>query len=130
MRRLLSVIVSLVSVMTFAQKQSAELAPQDSGDMLRIGKSYLGTKYVANTLDRDGEEELVIRTDAVDCLTFVEYTLAQAISPLQKICKRYGIVTVSSTVILRDCIIHPTGLKMVSAMVSLQMSLPGTVRLQ
>ena len=90
MRRLLSVIVSLVSVMTFAQKQSAELAPQDSGDMLRIGKSYLGTKYVANTLDRDGEEELVIRTDAVDCLTFVEYTLAQAISPsftenLQKI---------------------------------------------
>ena len=43
MRRLLSVIVSLVSVMTFAQKQSAELAPQGSGDMLRIGKSYLGT---------------------------------------------------------------------------------------
>ena len=105
--------------MTFAQKQSAELAPQDSGDMMRIGKSYLGTKYVANTLDRDGEEELVIRTDAVDCLTFVEYTLAQAmVLPLQKICRRYGIGTVSSMAILHGCIIRPTGLIIVSATVS------------
>ena len=79
MRRLLSVIVSFISAMTFAQQQPAELTPQDSRTMLQIGKSYLGTKYVANTLDRDGEEELVIRTDAVDCLTFVEYTLAQAL---------------------------------------------------
>lgn len=87
MGRFLSVIVSFVSVMTFAQEQSAEPAPQDSAEftaptaMLQIGKSYLGTKYVANTLDRDGEEKLVVRTDAVDCLTFVEYTLAQALSP-------------------------------------------------
>lgn len=103
MRRLLSVIVSLVSVITFAQEQSAELAPQDSAGftasiaMSRIGKSYLGTKYVANTLDRDGEETMVVRTDAVDCLTFVEYTLAQALSPsfaenLQKIRYRDGII--------------------------------------
>ena len=97
MRRLLSVIVSLVSVMTFAQEQSAELAPQDSAAMLRIGKSYLGTKYVANTLDCDGEEKLVVRTDAVDCLTFVEYTLAQALGPsfaenLQRIRYRDGII--------------------------------------
>ena len=53
--------------------------PENPEPMLRIGKSYLGTKYVANTLDQDGEESLVIRTDAVDCLTFVEYTLAQAL---------------------------------------------------
>ena len=103
MGRFLSVIVSFVSVMTFAQEQSAEPAPQDSAEftaptaMLQIGKSYLGTKYVANTLDRDGEEKLVVRTDAVDCLTFVEYTLAQALSPsftenLQKIRYRDGII--------------------------------------
>ena len=97
MRRLLSVIVSFISAMTFAQQQPAELTPQDSRTMLQIGKSYLGTKYVANTLDRDGEEELVIRTDAVDCLTFVEYTLAQALGSsftenLQKIRYRDGII--------------------------------------
>ena len=61
MGRFLSVIVSFVSVMTFAQEQSAEPAPQDSAEftaptaMLQIGKSYLGTKYVANTLDRRRE---------------------------------------------------------------------------
>ena len=97
MRGLLSVIVSFISAMTFAQQQPAELTPQDSRTMLQIGKSYLGTQYVANTLDRDGEEELVIRTDAVDCLTFVEYTLAQALGSsftenLQKIRYRDGII--------------------------------------
>lgn len=91
MRGLLSVIVSFISAMTFAQQQPAELTPQDSRTMLQIGKSYLGTKYVANTLDRDGEEELVIRTDAVDCLTFVEYTLAQALgSSFTENRKRYA----------------------------------------
>ena len=34
--------------------------PQDAEPMLRIGKSYLGTKYVANTLDQGTEETLVI----------------------------------------------------------------------
>lgn len=71
--------------------------PENPEPMLRIGKSYLGTKYVANTLDQDGEESLVIRTDAVDCLTFVEYTLAQALGSsfadnLQKIRYRDGII--------------------------------------
>lgn len=71
--------------------------PEDSEPMLRIGKSYLGTKYVANTLDQDEKEALVIRTDAVDCLTFVEYTLAQALGSsfannLQKIRYRDGII--------------------------------------
>ena len=56
-----------------------------------------GTKYVANTLDQDEKETLVIRTDAVDCLTFVEYTLAQALGSsfadnLQKIRYRDGII--------------------------------------
>lgn len=94
--RLLSVIVSLISAISFAQPP-AEVTPQDSGDMLRIGKSYLGTKYVANTLEQDGEERLIIQTDAVDCLTFVEYTLAQALGSsfaenLQKIRYRDGII--------------------------------------
>lgn len=78
--------------------------------MLRIGKSYLGTKYVANTLDQDGEESLVIRTDAVDCLTFVEYTLAQALgSSFADNLQKYVIGTASSTVILPGCIILPNG---------------------
>lgn len=105
MKGLLSVIVSLAYAMVclnaIAQGMPAEPAPQDSqaqaSVMLRIGKSYLGTAYVANTLDGEEEESLIVRTDAVDCLTFVEYTLAQALGSsfaenLQKIRYRDGII--------------------------------------
>ena len=90
----------MVCSKAIAQEGPAELAPQDSSAsamMLRIGKSYLGTAYVANTLDGEEEECLVVRKDAVDCLTFVEYTLAQALGAsftenLQKIRYRDGII--------------------------------------
>lgn len=69
--------------------------PKETAPMLRIGKTYLGTKYVANTLDQGTEEKLIILPQTVDCLTFVEYTLAQAMgSSLPIICKRYVIGTV------------------------------------
>lgn len=49
--------------------------------MLSNGIKYLGTPYVAHTLEEDGPEELVINCDEVDCLTFVEYVLAESITP-------------------------------------------------
>ena len=58
MRKLLSVIVSLMTAMAFAQ-QPVESTSNESDPMLRIGKSYLGTRYVANTLDRNEVEQLV-----------------------------------------------------------------------
>ena len=96
MRRLLSIIISLITVMAFAQ-QPVESTSNESAPMLRIGKSYLGTRYVANTLDRNEVEQLVINTKEVDCLTFVEYTLAQALGSsfadnLQRIRYRDGII--------------------------------------
>ena len=71
--------------------------PKETAPMLRIGKTYLGTKYVANTLDQGTEEKLVILPQTVDCLTFVEYTLAQAMGAsfadnLQKIRYRDGVI--------------------------------------
>ena len=92
MRRLLSIIISLITVMAFAQ-QPVESTSNESDPMLRIGKSYLGTRYVANTLDRNEVEQLVINTKEVDCLT------------------------VSSMDTPPACIILPTGLIMVSATV-------------
>lgn len=114
MKRFLFFIMSFISVITFAQ-QPVELplwpggAPNTNGltekekevshlqPMIRIGKSYLGTKYVANTLDESPEEKLVIQPQKVDCLTFVEYVLAQALSSditrnLQNIRYRDGII--------------------------------------
>ncbi|MCX6161705.1 MAG: DUF1460 domain-containing protein [Ignavibacteriae bacterium] len=44
-----------------------------------VGKSFLGTEYVAGTLDENtGPEKLVIKITGLDCVTFVECTLAMS----------------------------------------------------
>ena len=43
----------------------------------KVGLSFLGTEYVAGTLDGDKySEKLVIKVSGLDCVTFVENTLA------------------------------------------------------
>ena len=44
-----------------------------------VGKSLIGTEYVAGTLDENiNSEKLVIKISGLDCVTFVENTLAMA----------------------------------------------------
>jgi hypothetical protein len=43
-----------------------------------IGKSFIGTEYVAHTLEKDGDEQLVINFSELDCTTFLETTLTLA----------------------------------------------------
>ena len=54
--------------------------PHDSCRTLYFAKQMLGVPYVAGTLDGNKEEQLVIRTDALDCTTFVETVLALTIA--------------------------------------------------
>ena len=54
--------------------------PQDSCRTLHFAKQMLGVPYVAGTLDGNEEEQLVIRTDALDCTTFVETVLALCVA--------------------------------------------------
>ena len=44
--------------------------------IVEIGKSFLGTEYVAHTLEKEGDEQLVINLTGLDCTTFLESTLA------------------------------------------------------
>ncbi len=46
--------------------------------IVAIGKSFLGTEYIAHTLEKEGEEKLVINLTGLDCTTFLESTLAFA----------------------------------------------------
>lgn len=46
-------------------------------DILDVAKTYLGTPYVAGTLEAEGEERLIINERGVDCTTFVELTVAR-----------------------------------------------------
>lgn len=46
--------------------------------IIEIGKSFIGTEYVAHTIEKDGEEQLVINLAGLDCTTFLESTFALA----------------------------------------------------
>ena len=60
-------------------KEAASL-PKDSCRTLHFAKQMLGVPYVAGTLDGNEEEQLVVRTDALYCTTFVETVLAFCIA--------------------------------------------------
>lgn len=58
----------------------SSLKKQQIGDaIVEIGKSFLGTEYVAGTLDKDSNsEKLVVNLTGLDCVTFVENCLVFA----------------------------------------------------
>ncbi len=56
--------------------RQAETLPVNSNRVLFFAQHFLGTPYVANTLDEAEEEALVVHFDKLDCTTFVETVLA------------------------------------------------------
>ncbi|PIB28816.1 hypothetical protein BFP77_09310 [Maribacter sp. 4U21] len=57
--------------------QVASLLEKDLGKtMVAVGKTFLGTPYVAKTLEIDKTELLVVNLHGLDCTTFVENVLA------------------------------------------------------
>ena len=63
----------------FAYAVSADLTEESINDIVAdVGKTFLGTPYVAHTLEDKGEEQLVINLTGLDCTTFVENTLVFA----------------------------------------------------
>jgi cell wall-associated NlpC family hydrolase len=55
------------------------LRQQPVGDAVAaIGRSFIGTPYVAHTLEEPGEEHLVINLRGLDCTTFMENSLVLA----------------------------------------------------
>lgn len=47
-----------------------------NANLAQVAKQFIGTPYMAGTLDGDSVERLKIRLDAFDCVTFVETALA------------------------------------------------------
>ncbi len=46
--------------------------------IVEIGKSFVETQYVAHTLEKEGDEQLVINLTGLDCTTFLETSLTFA----------------------------------------------------
>ncbi|MCF2444598.1 DUF1460 domain-containing protein [Dyadobacter sp. CY345] len=64
----------------FAQKMELPGNGDLGTQVLRMAESFLGTPYVASTLEGNPTEKLVCRFDGLDCTTLVENSLALAIS--------------------------------------------------
>lgn len=58
-------------------------AQETDNNMLKYGFQFLGTPYVAHTLEVNNKEQLIANLREVDCTTFVEYVLAMSLSPVQ-----------------------------------------------
>ncbi len=64
-------------VFSWAEERGLASLPV-GGIVAAIGESLIGTPYVAHSLEREGEEHLVVNLRGFDCLTFVENSLALA----------------------------------------------------
>lgn len=64
-------------IMTFAQEQALHEQPIGA-IMTMLGSEFLGAPYLEGTLDEHETEQLVVRFDGFDCVTFVETMLALA----------------------------------------------------
>jgi hypothetical protein len=63
----------------FSWAQERGLASMPIGEIVAaIGESFIGTPYVAHSLETEGKEHLVVNLRGFDCLTFVENALALA----------------------------------------------------
>ena len=59
----------------FEMAVSKDLADKPIGDVITVvGKSFLGTDYIAHTLEVGDSEQLVINLTGLDCTTFLENT--------------------------------------------------------
>ena len=64
---------------TMAWAKTQGLAKLPVGEaMAAFGKHFIGTPYVAHSLEEPGDEHLVVNLRGFDCLTFVENMLAMA----------------------------------------------------
>lgn len=60
-----------------------------NGRIMYFAKSFIGTPYKGGTLDGGQNENLIVRTDSMDCTTYVETVLALYLSSVSKECTGY-----------------------------------------
>jgi hypothetical protein len=65
------------SILIEAFKDNMSLVPINEL-VLMVGRSFLGTSYVSNTLEQKGPEDLVINLRQLDCFTFLENAVVLA----------------------------------------------------
>jgi Protein of unknown function (DUF1460) len=64
----------------FQQKMQLPQEKSLTATLMTMAHSFEGTPYVSNTLEKEGEEALVINLRELDCVTFIENALALALT--------------------------------------------------
>jgi Protein of unknown function (DUF1460) len=64
----------------FQQKMQLPKGKTLTETLITVAHSFEGTPYASNTLEKEGEEALVINLRELDCVTFIENTLALALT--------------------------------------------------
>lgn len=67
---------SLEAAYNIAKK--AQISDNKDNAVIEIARSFLGKPYIANTLEEDGPERLIVNLNGFDCTTLVEQTIAIA----------------------------------------------------
>jgi len=68
---------TLICKSKFKFAADKNLVNEPIGDVIAsIGKSFIGTEYAEHTLEKAGDEALVVNLSQLDCTTFLENTLA------------------------------------------------------
>ena len=80
MKRIITLFFSAVCFMTLPFVSHAQTI---NNQVLTNAVSLLDVPYVANVLDQNDVEELVLNTDELDCTTFVEYVIAMTLAPMK-----------------------------------------------
>ena len=66
----------LFEAMVDRLQSSAALQGPTSERLIALGKTFLGTPYVAKTLEQEGDEQVVLNLRGLDCTTYIENVLA------------------------------------------------------
>lgn len=74
-------VATLADSLFFDEVMKQVLVPMDTAApvgqrIIAYAQAFMGTPYVAATLETEGEEQLIVNLRNVDCTTFVEYVLA------------------------------------------------------
>ena len=81
MKRITTMLFSAFAAVIIPIALSAQTI---NNQVLTNGVSLLDVPYVANVLEQNDVEELVLNTDELDCTTFVEYVIAMTLAPMKE----------------------------------------------
>ena len=102
-------LFGLLPILNINKNESSDNIPKIATCIIENATYFLGTPYLANTLENSAEEKLIVFNDKYDCVTFVEYILALSIYQTQNVESKKSVLQIITELRYRDGIIDGYG---------------------